>query len=236
MFDSVVRQDGLPRSRFGIAFLCAVFAHVSVIAFAYWRTTHRMQADHEPVEVALVRQPAPPPPPPPPPAAHRKVTQRVKPHPRPIIQQQIIAPTQVTEAKPPDPGPDLPDEDEGEEGGVEGGVVGGVKGGVVGGVVGGTGNARLEFNDTMTPPVRTSGPDPVYTRQAEEHEVEGLMVVKCVVTVEGTVKECRVLRGLPFMDRAVVEALEKRRYRPALLLGKPVEVEYTFKLRLGLPR
>jgi periplasmic protein TonB len=235
MFDSVVRQHQLPRSRFGVGFLFAVLAHASVVALAYWRTTHRLQADHGPVEVALVRQPAPPPPPPPPPAAHHKVTQRVKPHPRPVI-QQIIAPTQVTEAKPPEAPPDMPDEEEGEEGGVEGGVVGGVKGGVVGGVVGGTGTARLEFNDTMTPPAKSSGPDPEYTRQAIDHEVEGLMLVKCVVTVDGAVKDCRVVRGLPFMDRAVVEALERRRYHPALLYGKPVEVEYTFKIRLALPR
>jgi periplasmic protein TonB len=67
-------------------------------------------------------------------------------------------------------------------------------------------------------------------------EQQRLMLVKCVVTVGGAVKDCRVVRGLPFMDRAVVEALERRRYRPALLYGKPVEVEYTFKIRLALPR
>jgi hypothetical protein len=37
------------------------------------------------------------------------------------------------------------------------------------------------------------------------------------------------------MDRAVIEALEKRRYSPALLRGQPIEVDYTFKIRLTLP-
>lgn len=240
MFDSVVRQNQLPRTRFGVGLVFAVLAHAAVVFLAYWRTTHRVEAGPQAVEVAFVKQPAAPPPPPPPPASsHRKITPKVKPRPRPTIQQAIIAPTQPQEQKPPDPGPDSPDEDEGEEGGVEGGVVGGVKGGVVGGVVGSTGSGgggRLEFNDTMTPPAKVSGPNPEYTRQALDHEVEGLMMIKCVVTIEGVVKDCRVLRGLPFMDRAVVEALERRRYKPALLFNRPVEVDYTFKIRLALPR
>jgi hypothetical protein len=38
------------------------------------------------------------------------------------------------------------------------------------------------------------------------------------------------------MDRAVIEALEHRRYSPALLRGQPIEVDYTFKLTLKLPQ
>jgi protein TonB len=60
---------------------------------------------------------------------------------------------------------------------------------------------------------------------------------KCIVTPEGTVHGCRVLQGLPFMDRAVIEALEQRRYLPARLSdGRPLEVDYTFRVRLQLPQ
>jgi protein TonB len=91
-----------------------------------------------------------------------------------------------------------------------------------------------EFQDSMIPPQRISGPDPQYTPEALEREVEGTMRVKCVVTVEGTVHGCRVLQSLPFMDRAVIEALERRRYTPARENGRPVEVEYVFVIRLKL--
>ena len=63
-----------------------------------------------------------------------------------------------------------------------------------------------------------------------------LMIVKCVVSTQGVVRNCRVMKSLPFMDRAVIEALEKRRYTPALLRGQPIEVDYTFKIKLTLPR
>jgi hypothetical protein len=94
----------------------------------------------------------------------------------------------------------------------------------------------VEFNDaTMTAPVIISGPPPEYSQDAIDREVEGLMVVRCVVTVEGFVHSCKVLKSLPFMDRPVIFSLEKRRYKPALQQGKPVDVFYTFNVRLKLP-
>jgi hypothetical protein len=66
--------------------------------------------------------------------------------------------------------------------------------------------------------------------------VEGLMVVRCVVSIKGYVNACQVVRGLPLMNGAAVSALERRRYHPALLQGRPVAVYYTFKIRLTLPK
>ena len=71
---------------------------------------------------------------------------------------------------------------------------------------------------------------------ALEGEIEGTLVVKCVVTTQGTVRNCRVLKSLPFMDRAVTDALEKRRYTPALLRGQVIEIDYTFSVQLKLPQ
>jgi TonB family protein len=93
----------------------------------------------------------------------------------------------------------------------------------------------IEFNDTMTAPAIVSGPAPEYTPEAIERGVEGNMQVRCVVTVEGQVRACKVAKGLPFMNSAVVDALEKRRYKPALAQGKAVDVYYTFSIRLKLP-
>jgi protein TonB len=96
--------------------------------------------------------------------------------------------------------------------------------------------ARVDFDDAMTPPRFVSGPGVEYVQQALDREVEGTMVVRCVVTVEGAVHDCRVLKGLPFMNAAVVGALERRRYSAATLGGRPLDVNYTFRIRLVLPR
>jgi protein TonB len=100
---------------------------------------------------------------------------------------------------------------------------------------GGGGSGPVPFEASMTPPRKISGPDPSYTVQALEREVQGIMLVRCIVGLDGSVRDCRVVRGLPFMDRAVLDALERRRYSPATLAGRPVEVDYTFRIELRLP-
>jgi serine/threonine-protein kinase len=94
----------------------------------------------------------------------------------------------------------------------------------------------IELDDRMTPPSKISGPDPEYTEKALDHEVEGVLSARCIVTAEGKVHGCRVIKGVPFMDRAVITALEQRRYSPALLRGKPVEIYYNIQTTLKLPR
>lgn len=92
--------------------------------------------------------------------------------------------------------------------------------------------AAIPFDDRMTHPRKLSGPDPRYTVEALANRVQGTMLLTCRVTLEGCVTDCRVLQSLPHMDDAVVDALRRRRYAPATLDGKPLEVEYTFKITM----
>jgi len=95
----------------------------------------------------------------------------------------------------------------------------------------------VEFDQsTMSGLAMISGPEPEYTQEAIERGVQGQMTVRCVVAHDGSVRGCRVLKGLPFMNASVVDALERRRYLPATLQGKPLDVFYTFNLRLALPQ
>jgi periplasmic protein TonB len=238
MFDSVLKREALPKRRLGAGFLVGFLVYAGVAAFAFWAPGRVEERERRDVEVTFVK---PPPPPPPPPPAQRTQSRPRRPReparPRTLPSQAIIAPTQVPDAKPPDQEPVeslATGAVEGGEVGVRGGLVGGVPGGVVGGVVDATG-VRMEFDDRMTHPQYLGGPSPQYTQKALEREVQGTMVVKCVVTAEGRVHGCRVLKSLPFMDRAVVDALERRRYKPATLGGGPVEVDYTFRITLRLP-
>jgi protein TonB len=98
-----------------------------------------------------------------------------------------------------------------------------------------SGTLPVEFSNELTPPVLISGPSPEYTPAALERRVEGTMAIRCVITVAGTVHGCRVIKSLPFMDRAAIAALERRKYKPALRGGQPVDVYYTFTLTFVLP-
>ena len=129
-------------------------------------------------------------------------------------------------------------------GGSGGGVLGGTgnsQAGALGGVAGGapaghaTGSGVLPFGAGMTRPTLMSKVDPVYTREALAARVEGLMLVKCVITTTGTLQSCRVVKGLPHMDEAVLKALGQWRYTPVSYQGAPVSVDYVIPVRLVLP-
>jgi protein TonB len=171
----------------------------------------------------------------------RKVPRRPVPPillvPQPAATAAITAPPEPPPTEPP-PAPTAPPQ---EQAARPDGILGGI--GTAGAsnarnaILSGPGGA-IEYDDaSMIPPERLSGPDPDYTYLARTYEVQGLMVVKCVVTTAGIVRDCRVVQGLPYMNEAVVDALLRRRYSPARLAnGTAVDVDYTFRIRLKLVR
>ena len=90
----------------------------------------------------------------------------------------------------------------------------------------------LPFMDGMTRPTLISKVDPLYTREARNAEVEGLILTKCVITTTGTLTRCRIVKGIPLMDAAVLSALSQWRYSPVMYQGKPAAVEYLIPVRL----
>jgi protein TonB len=239
VFDEVTKREGGKRAARRIRYLIGSSAAqvaivVGIVSVSAAISARVSEGPLVPVKIVRTVTPAPPPAPPAPPppkaAPRAKQPPKAKPNPMAMIQPKEMP----AELKPPEPAQEP--EDFGSENGVEGGVVGGVVGGVTGGAPEPPKAGPVKFNTTMTPPVLISGPPLEYTQQALEREIEGVMVVECVVTVDGKVYACRVLKSLPFMDRAVVENLEHRRYKPATFGGKPLDVQYTFTIRLKLPQ
>jgi protein TonB len=91
----------------------------------------------------------------------------------------------------------------------------------------------LPFMDGMTRPQLLSMIEPEYTREARDSNVKGLFVAKCVITTQGTLQRCRVVKGLPMMDQAVLAAISQWRYSPVVYQGKPVAVDYVIQVRLA---
>lgn len=235
MFDSVLNKGAKPKSRFGAGTTISVLLHAGVIAAVWWIST--APVDEELPETAVTFYAAPPPPPPPPPPAKKHHVEKKPTKMKPDV---IVQPTLIPTERPPEveQPPDEPetDNDEGVEGGVEGGVVGGVVGGVLGGQVGGTGTQDvMAFGEGMTRPERLSGADPVYTREALEAHVQGLMIVKCVIATDGSIHNCRIIKPLPFMEKAVLDALSTRRYKPVTFQGRPITCDYVFNIKLVMP-
>lgn len=197
------------------------------------------------------------PPPPPPKAAAPKapvveakveqVKPKVdKPKPKKAPDKLVKAPDNAEKKDPSPPAPDPnaggnqpPDPDGGgEDGGEDGGVKGGKIGGQSGGKLGGTGTTTvvIPFGEGMTRPKRLSGEDPRYTREAIEANVQGVTIAKCVIEIDGRLQNCRIVKALPYMENAVLDALATHRYSPVTFQGQPVRVDYTFNIKLVMPQ
>ncbi|MDB4988901.1 MAG: biopolymer transporter TonB [Myxococcaceae bacterium] len=90
----------------------------------------------------------------------------------------------------------------------------------------------MPFMDGMTRPTLLSKVDPTYTREARNADVQGLILTKCVITTTGALKSCRIVKGIPMMDQAVLAALMQWKYTPVMYQGKPAAVEYLIPVRL----
>ena len=134
---------------------------------------------------------------------------------------------------------------EGVSGGVEGGVAGGVAGGVekspdVG--VGVPANQDLEkfakgavkVEGELKPPKLIKKVNPVYPEEARKARVEGVVILEARIDTAGKVSDVMVLRSVPQLDQAAVEAIKKWVYEPMLIKGKPVEAVFTVTVRFAL--
>jgi periplasmic protein TonB len=79
-----------------------------------------------------------------------------------------------------------------------------------------------------------SGTPPEYPTLARMARAEGTVRLAAVIGRDGTIQDLRVLGGHPLLIKAAVEAVERWRYQPTLLDGKPVEVETEIEVRFKL--
>ncbi|QSQ16536.1 TonB family protein [Myxococcus landrumensis] len=95
----------------------------------------------------------------------------------------------------------------------------------------------LPYNENMPrPEMIDQGKDLVYTREAMAAKAEGVMLFRCTITTKGRVEKCRVIKPVAHMEKAVLESFQSRTYKPILYQGHPVNVDYTFSIRLVAPR
>jgi protein TonB len=66
---------------------------------------------------------------------------------------------------------------------------------------------------------------PDYPALARQVRVQGTVVLRAMISREGSIENLQVLSGHPMLVRAAVDAVSQWRYRPYVLNGEPVEVE-----------
>ena len=230
MFDSVLAQN-VPRRQVGRGAVLSFVVHVVVVAAALYISSRPHEEEKKDARRVMLFNP--PPPPPPPPAGGGAVTKPKVEKKKIIKKPDTVIQTTKKEAPKPQEQP-KPAEETPEPGGVVGGVKGGVAGGVVGGVVGGQLGA-VPFGAGMTRPVWLKNPAPIWSREAAAIKVTGTALVKCVIGVDGSLQNCRIIKGLPHMDPEILAVLKEWRSSPVMFQGHPVSVEYIIPVKVVAP-
>ena len=65
---------------------------------------------------------------------------------------------------------------------------------------------------------------PVYPSAARGARVQGTVVIEATIESDGTVESARVLRSIPPLDQAALEAVRQWRFKPTLLNGAAIPV------------
>ena len=93
----------------------------------------------------------------------------------------------------------------------------------------------LVLGPEMVPPRLLLGPEPRYPQAALLQQLGGTVVVRCTVTDGGSVQDCRVVKSVPLLDEAALQAVQGRHYAPALYEGRPVSVWMYLPVRFISP-
>ena len=83
-------------------------------------------------------------------------------------------------------------------------------------------------------PARITYVPPVYPTIAQTAKVEGQVILEAIIDESGVVRDVKVLRSIPLLDRAAIEAVSKWRYTPTRLNGTPVAIIMTVTVMFSL--
>jgi periplasmic protein TonB len=94
----------------------------------------------------------------------------------------------------------------------------------------------VRVGHTIRQPVKTRGADPVYPPIAQSARVQGIVIIEATLTPEGRVANARILRSVPLLDQAALDAVRTWEYTPTMLNGVPVPVIMTVTVQFTLSR
>ncbi len=93
----------------------------------------------------------------------------------------------------------------------------------------------IRVGGDVKPPEKLVAPSPQYTEIARKARIQGVVIVEAIIDKEGSVTNVKILKGLPMgLDSAAADAVQKWKFKPATLNGKPVAVIYNLTVNFRL--
>ena len=64
--------------------------------------------------------------------------------------------------------------------------------------------------------------------------MQGIVIIEATIAKDGSVKDARVLKSMPLLDQAAIDAVRQWKFTPTLLNNVPVEVLMTVTVNFTL--
>jgi periplasmic protein TonB len=94
--------------------------------------------------------------------------------------------------------------------------------------------APVRVGGTVRTPIKTYDVSPVYPAIAQAARIQGIVIIEATLSEEGRVVNARLLRSVPLLDQAALEAVRQWVFTPTLLNGVPVPVIMTVTVNFTL--
>jgi TonB family protein len=92
----------------------------------------------------------------------------------------------------------------------------------------------LRVGGNIKPPKKIRDVRPVYPPIARESNVTGVVIMEARIGVDGSVEEARVLKSIPLLDQAALDAVKQWQFEPTLMNGEPTPVIMTVTVNFTL--
>jgi TonB family protein len=85
----------------------------------------------------------------------------------------------------------------------------------------------LRVGGTIKPPIKITDARPVYPEDARAAGISGVVIIEARIGVDGGVEEAHVIKSIPALDQAALDAVKQWKFVPTLMNGEPVAVIMT---------
>ena len=92
----------------------------------------------------------------------------------------------------------------------------------------------VRLGDLPVAPTKIADARPIYPEIARSARVEGTVVIEAMLDTAGRVTQSRVVKSVPLLDQAALDAVRQWRYTPSVYAGRPVAVLMTITIRFTL--
>jgi len=90
--------------------------------------------------------------------------------------------------------------------------------------------AAVRPGGRIMPPKKIKDVPPVYPPLAQSAHISGAVTIEATIGTDGKVVDAKVVRSIPMLDQAALEAVRQWEYLPTMLNGVPVPVLVTVTL------